>query len=247
MISVFIFIYGLVLGSFFNVVGLRVPMKESIVSPPSHCPNCQTNLRAIDLIPVVSYIFQRGKCRYCKTHIPLMYPFFEILTALLFFIGFQMYGLTSMFLLFSLVVSLLIIITISDLAYKLIPDKVLLLFLCVFLINQTIFQPITWSDCLLGFFVSFIVLYVIAVLSKGGMGGGDIKLFGVLGIVLGWQGFIITFLFASFLGAIYGIVGKIISHGQLKEIAFGPFIAIGTIITFLWKEPLIDWYLGLIY
>ena len=245
MDGILVFIYGLIFGSFFNVVGLRVPVSESIIAPPSHCTKCQTKLKILDLIPVLSYLFFRGQCRYCQTSISPIYPFFEVLTGLLFFVGYKMFGLTSMFVLFSLLVSLLIIITISDLAYRIIPDKVLLVFFLLFLMNQAVFQPITWKDSLLGFVISFTVLYIIAVISKGGIGGGDIKLFAVIGIVLGWQGFIINFLLAFIFGAIYGIVVIIKSHGKINEIVFGPFIAMAAIVSFLWNEELIEWYLRL--
>lgn len=247
MIGLVVFVYGLVFGSFFNVVGLRVPMKESIVTPPSHCTNCQTRLRAFDLLPVLSYCLQSGKCRYCKVSISPIYPIFELLTGILYLIGYLNYGLSSTFVLYLLFVSLLVIISVSDYTYQLIPDKVLAFFLVAFLIFQAIFKPVSWEISILGFLISFSVLYFIAVVTNGGMGGGDIKLFAVLGIVLGYKGFIVTFLIACLFGACYGIIVKRKKNSKQTAIAFGPFIAIGAFVAFIWQEPIIEWYVNLFF
>ena len=135
--TVFFTIIGLVFGSFFNVVGLRVPKGESIVTPPSHCDKCNRRLMAIDLVPVFSYLFLGGKCRTCGAKIGFFYPLMELLTGILFAFAYIQFGLTlelAVALLFS---SLLVIITVSDIAYMLIPNKVLLPFAIVLLSDES--------------------------------------------------------------------------------------------------------------
>src|SRR5690625_2812278 len=125
---IYIAIIGLVLGSFYNVVGLRLPKAESIISPPSHCPSCKNRLSPIELIPVFSYVFQRGKCKHCETKIHVKYPFFEALTAFLFVLSFYYVGFQFELIIALLFMSLCIIITISDIHYQIISNKVLLFF-----------------------------------------------------------------------------------------------------------------------
>jgi len=240
---VLFFIYGIVFGSFFNVVGLRVPKKDSIVSPPSHCTTCQRKLVVLDLIPVFSYIFLKGKCRGCDAKISPIYPFMEFMTGVLFALSYFLLGFSLELVVALLFMSLLIIITVSDIAYMLIPDKVLLPFAIVLLIMR-LFSPLTpWWDSLLGALVGFGVLLLIAYVSKGGMGGGDIKLFFVLGIVLGTVQTLLTLFLAAFIGSIVGvIILKKSGKGRKTPIPFGPSISIAAVIAYFWGANLIEWY-----
>jgi len=240
---VLFFIYGIVFGSFFNVVGLRVPKKESIVSPPSHCTTCQRKLVVLDLIPVFSYIFLKGKCRGCDAKISPIYPFMEFMTGVLFALSYFLLGFSLELVVGLLFMSLLIIITVSDIAYMLIPDKVLLPFAIVLLIMR-LFSPLSpWWDSLLGAIVGFGVLLLIAFVSKGGMGGGDIKLFFVLGIVLGTVQTLLTLFLAAFIGSIVGvIILKKSGKGRKTPIPFGPSISIAAVIAYFWGAHLIEWY-----
>ena len=124
--TVIIFILGLIFGSFFNVVGLRIPKKQSIVYPNSHCPRCQHELAWYENIPVVSYLFLRGKCHHCHMKISPIYPVFELITGSLFAFSFVQFGFTREFIIAILFISLLVIITVSDIHYMIIPDQVLL-------------------------------------------------------------------------------------------------------------------------
>lgn len=243
-----VFIYGLVFGSFFNVVGLRVPKGESIVRPPSHCTICDRNLTARDLIPVFSYVFLKGKCRGCGTKIHWMYPVMELVTGLLFAFAFAQLGFSKEFIVAILFISLLIIITVSDLAYMLIPDKILLFFL-IPIICARILAPLTpWWDSILGAVIGFSVLFLIAVLSKGGMGGGDIKLFFVIGLVLGTVSTLLTLFLASIIGTVFGIISlRIAKKGRKTPIPFGPSIAIAAVISYFYGGALVDWYMNLFF
>ncbi|MER2170840.1 MAG: A24 family peptidase [Psychrobacillus psychrodurans] len=242
------FLYGLIFGSFFNVVGLRVPKKESIVHPPSHCTVCDRRLTIKDLVPVFSYVFLKGKCRGCGTKIHWVYPVMELVTGLLFAFAYYQLGFTLELAVALLFISLLGIITVSDIAYMLIPDKILIFFL-IPLIVLRVFVPLSpWWDSIIGAFVGFGVLFLIAVVSKGGMGGGDIKLFFVIGLVLGWIPTLLTLFLASIIGTVVGIISlRRTKQGRKTPIPFGPSIAIAAIISYFYGEMLVDWYVNLFF
>lgn len=242
------FLYGLIFGSFFNVVGLRIPKKESIVHPPSHCTVCDRRLTIKDLVPVFSYVFLKGKCRGCGTKIHWVYPVMELVTGLLFAFAYYQLGFTLELAVALLFISLLVIITVSDIAYMLIPDKILIFFL-IPLIVLRVFVPLSpWWDSIIGAFVGFSVLFLIAVVSKGGMGGGDIKLFFVIGLVLGWIPTLLTLFLASIIGTVVGIISlRRTKQGRKTPIPFGPSIAIAAIISYFYGEMLVDWYVNLFF
>lgn len=248
VIAIFVFIYGLVLGSFYNVVGLRVPKGESIVRPPSHCPICDRNLTAKDLVPVLSYVFLKGKCRGCGTKIHWVYPVIELTTGVLFTFAYFQLGFTWEFLVSLLFISLLIIITVSDIAYMLIPDKILLFFLIPLIIGRIISPLTPWWDSAIGAIVGFGILLLVAMVSKGGMGGGDIKLFFVIGVVLGTVSTLVTLFLASVIGTVVGtIILKISKQGRKTPIPFGPSIAIAAIISFFYGQAIVDLYINLFF
>ncbi|QMT18702.1 prepilin peptidase [Planococcus maritimus] len=244
--TAFMSLFGLVFGSFYNVVGLRVPKNESIAYPPSHCTNCDRRLTALDLVPVFSYMFLKGQCRTCGSKIHWVYPLMEAITAVLFTAVFLKFGFTTELAVGLLFVSMLVIITVSDIAYMLIPDKVLLPFGLVLLLLRFIVPLDPWWDSLVGAAVGFGVLLLIAVLSKGGMGGGDIKLFLVIGLVLGTAGSLLTLFLASFIGAVAGIILlRVRKQGRKTPIPFGPSIALSAVLVYLWGEQFIGWYVNL--
>ncbi len=243
--TIFIFLFGLVFGSFFNVVGLRVPQKESIVHPPSHCTKCQRQLTALDLVPVLSYVFLGGKCRSCGNKIAWIYPVIELSTGFLFAFAYWQLGWSIEWIVALFFISLLVIIIVSDLAYMLIPDKVLLFFL-PFLVIGRVLSPLTpWWDCLVGAIVGFGILYIIAVISNGGMGGGDIKLFFLIGFVLGTIHTLLTLFLAAIIGMIVGLVVLTKNkQGRKTPIPFGPSIALAAVIVYFYGDSLINWYVG---
>ncbi|WP_318615187.1 prepilin peptidase [Sporosarcina sp. YIM B06819] len=248
VLVVLFFIYGIVFGSFFNVVGLRIPKKQSIVSPPSQCTTCDRKLGALDLVPVFSYLFLQRKCRGCGSKISPIYPFMEFITGVLFALSFYKLGLSGELVIALLFMSLLVIITVSDIAYMLIPNKVLLPF-AVVLFGARLFIPLEpWWNSLLGALVGFGVLYVIAVVSKGGMGGGDIKLFFVIGLVLGTVHTLLTLFIAALIGTIVGtILLKRAGKGRKTPIPFGPPIAVAAVIAYFWGADFVAWYGNLFY
>ena len=139
--AIVFFIFGSVFGSFFNVVGLRIPKGESIVQPPSHCTNCNRQLTALDLIPIVSWLFLRGKCGGCKTEISIIYPAIELAAGLLFAFTYVRLGFSYELIVGLLFISMLVIITVSDFAYMIIPDKILIFF-GIFIVLARVFSPL---------------------------------------------------------------------------------------------------------
>ncbi|MGE6488286.1 prepilin peptidase [Paenisporosarcina sp. NPDC076898] len=242
------FIYGLIFGSFFNVVGLRVPKNESIVSPPSHCTICDRRLTIKDLVPVFSYVFLKGKCRGCGTKISWIYPVMELVTGLLFAFAFYKLGFSMELIVAILFISMLVIITVSDFAYMLIPDKVLLFFSVLLIVARFLSPLEPWWDSIIGAAGGFGILLLIAILSKGGMGGGDIKLFAVIGLVLGMLPTLLTLFLAAFIGAIVGVIHlRRSKQGRKTPVPFGPSIALAAIIVYFYGQEILDWYMNLLF
>ncbi|WP_201713644.1 prepilin peptidase [Rossellomorea arthrocnemi] len=243
---VLITLYGLLLGSFYNVVGLRIPLKKSIVKPRSACPYCRHTLTARELIPVVSYIIQGGKCAQCKGRISPLYPLMEFSTGLLFLLSYTILGLQPELIIALTLVSLFMIITVSDLKYMVIPDKVLLFFSVLFIIERLFIPLNPWWDSIAGAITGFCLLLLIAIISKGGMGGGDIKLFAVIGLVVGVKVMMFSFFLATLFGAVAGVTGLL--FGVFKKgqpIPFGPYIVLGTLAAYFFHQPILNWYFSL--
>lgn len=247
VINLYLFLVGLVFGSFYNVVALRIPEGKSIVAPRSSCTKCGHQLTARELVPVLSYFLQRGKCRQCKVRISPVYPFFELLTGVLFAVALLIVGWSGELVIALTLISLLVIITVSDLAYMIIPDKVLIFFAGLFLIERIFIPLIPWWDSLAGGAAGFFLLLLIAVVSKGGMGGGDIKLFAVIGFVLGVKLLLLSFFLSTLFGAFFGVIGLLLGTIKRKQtIPFGPFIALGTLVAYFFGDYLIAEYLNLL-
>lgn len=244
IIYLIFFLYGCIFGSFFNVVGLRIPVKQSIVKPRSACPTCGHQLKAYELIPVLSYLIQGGKCRGCKSRISPIYPTMELLTGVLFAVAPIMVGWSWELIVELTLISLFIIITVSDIHYMIIPDKVLLVFTGLFLFERILWPLNPWWDSLVGAAVGFILLLLIAFVSKGGMGGGDIKLFSLIGFVLGLKLLLLSFFLSTLYGAVFGILAMLFKLVKKRQpIPFGPFIVVGTLTSYFWGQQIIDLYL----
>ncbi|MBU5214517.1 A24 family peptidase [Heyndrickxia oleronia] len=247
LMIVYFFILGLVFGSFFNVIGLRVPVNQSIFFPRSHCPSCKHQLRWFELIPLLSFLLLNGKCKQCKSKLSVLYPITEILTGALFAYSYMKIGWDIDLLFVLLFISLMIIITVTDIIYMLIPDRILLFFCSVFIFLRIFYPTNPWWDFIVGAIIGFSLLLFIAIISKGAMGGGDVKLFFVIGLILGTKLSLLTFILATILGAIYGIfiiiVGK---YKKRKPIPFGPFISLASIISLFYGNVIISWYFGVL-
>lgn len=248
--TILISLYGLLIGSFLNVCIYRIPRDESIAFPPSHCPRCNTNLKWYDLIPVFSFILYRGKCRYCEGEISTQYPLIELFNAIIYLILSYKFNLTIDFLFYAFISSVLIIITIIDIKEMIIPDSLVLTILILSILhkvsNYILYKnPINLLDSIGGLVLSGGVFIIIILVSKGGMGGGDVTLIGSLGFILGIKYIFLTIFLSFILGAIISIfllITKI--KGKKDPIPFGPFIILGFMITLFWGEKLINWYVN---
>ncbi|SJZ86260.1 prepilin peptidase [Selenihalanaerobacter shriftii] len=243
---IIIFIYGLLIGSFLNVVIYRLPNDESIIFPRSSCPECNTKLGIIDLIPVISFLINKGRCRYCETKISYQYPIVEILTGILLSMLFMYYQFSAKFWMYSFLVSLLIICTFIDFRHKIIPNKITYPGIIIGLILSLLFNHISFKSALLGMVITGGTLLLIAILTKGGLGIGDVKFVAMIGTYLGTSYTLMGVFIGSFVGSILGIslIGLGIK-GRKDSIPFGPLIAMGTILMMLWGHKIIAWYVSI--
>lgn len=246
-LTILFFLLGLIFGSFYNVVGLRLPQNISFANDRSICPNCKHQLTWFENIPLFSFLIQYGKCRHCKQSISYIYPTIELLTGVLFALSFYLIGFQLELITALLLVSMLMIILVSDINYMLIPNKVLLFFL-PFLILMRIVVPLDpWWSALIGAIIGFGIIFIIILISRGGMGAGDMKLFGVLGIVLGTEKVLLAFFLSCIIGSVIGMVlilFKVIKRKQ--PVPFGPYIVVAAIITYFYGNSLINWYFNLL-
>lgn len=247
---ILIFILGLVVGSFSNVCIHRIPRNESIIYPASHCPKCNSNILPKDNIPLLSYILLRGKCRHCKTKISIQYPVVEFLSGLIYLMIYLIYGLSFQTLIYIVLSSALIIIAFIDLNQQIVPDVISLPGIVIGFIISFFVPYLSFINSALGIAVGGGIILIIGIagsviFKKEAMGGGDVKLSAMIGAFLGWRYIIISLFLGFFLGALTGIfliMAKIKSRDDL--VPFGPFIVLGTLITLLWGEQIISWYLG---
>lgn len=250
--TILIFIYGLIIGSFLNVCIYRIPREESIAFPSSHCPKCGTSLSWYDNIPLFSYIFLLGKCRYCKAKISSQYPIVELLNGLVYLITYRYFGLTLDFIFYGLISSVLIVITFIDLKEMIIPDILIVIILILSSIQKFLNYFIyKISPGLVNSFGGLVLagglFLAIVILSKGGMGGGDVTLIGALGYVLGLRLIPITILLSFILGSIISIFLLVSKIKTRKDpIPFGPFIVLAFFITLFWGENIAAIYWQLI-
>lgn len=245
--NIFPFIYGLlgaVLGSFLNVCIDRLPREESIVSPPSHCPQCQRTLRPLELIPIFSYLILGGRCRTCEEKIPLRVLWVEIGTGVLFVLIWQRFGwswdtfLTSFYSLF------LIILGTIDMEHQRVLNSISYPAIGIALLFIPLFHFYTPWTYVLGGLVGFGILFLIALLSSGAMGMGDVKLALFIGLITGYPGIVLTLFLAFVAGGLIAGVLLLLDEITLKDpIAFGPFLAFGGMITLLYGDIILKWWL----
>ncbi len=247
-----VFIFGAVIGSFLNVCIYRIPRNISLVVPSSRCTSCDIAIKAWDNIPIVSYLLLGGKCRNCKGKISIRYPVVEALNAFLYDLVLWRYGLGWDFAIFCMICSALIVITFIDIDFQIIPDRITLVGIPVGLIAGSFILPdpfmriseLGYRASVVGFFVGGGLFYLIAVLSKGGMGGGDIKMMAMVGAFMGWKSVLLTTFLGSLTGSFLGLFLMLFKgKGRKAKIPFGPFLAFGAVVTIFYGQDLLDWYL----
>ncbi len=245
--EIFVLIIGLCIGSFLNVCIYRIPREESIVFPQSHCTVCGHELKVLDLIPVLSYLFLKGRCRKCGEKISVKYPLVEILNGVLYLLIYLRFGLSLNFIAYSILTSLLIVISFIDLDCKYIYSSTTILGAVlgsVYILIGLYTKDANLINNILGGAIGYLIIYLIVVITKG-MGQGDAEIAGICGLFIGIKGILVALFIAIVLG---GLVAAIILLFKLKdrktEIAFGPYIAIGTIIYILIGKKLLSLYLS---
>ena len=237
--TIIFFVFGLIFGSFFQVVGLRLPKGESIIKPASHCTNCDKKLKWYELIPVLSYLIQGGKCRKCKKRISIKYPLYELLTGICFALCYVVFGFSTNIIIPLTLISTLIIVIISDIEYMVIPDEVLFIGTILILIETIILNG--WNAGLnsaVGGLIGFIMMYLIKlagdfVFKAESLGGGDIKLFFLLGTIFNFDTLIVILFLASFFALPYAISIMLIKKDNV--VPYGPFLSLTAISLVLLK------------
>jgi leader peptidase (prepilin peptidase)/N-methyltransferase len=240
---------GFCIGSFLNVVIVRLPRGRSLISPSSRCGFCRSSLRSWTNIPVVSFLITGGRCSHCGYAYSIRYPIVEALTAVLFFSVYAVYGWTMATVMFSLFVAALLAMSFIDLEFRIIPDSISIggwiVALVISLLNVPGY-PLDFVSSLLGSIAGFAGFWILSrgyyfLTSEEGLGGGDIKLMGFIGAVLGIKGVITTILVGSLLGSVVGILFMVVYKKSKRfPIPFGPFLAVGALVA-VYQLDLLWW------
>ena len=259
MLYLIVFVFGAVIGSFLNVCIYRIPEGKSVVTPASTCPSCGKHIKFYDNIPILSYIILRGRCRNCKAEFSARYPFVEFINAALYIAVFYSFGYASPWALFVyfFFASTLVVIFFIDIDHQIIPNSITYPGIPLALIlGSTILPDPFLRENLLGFrdsaigllsgggFFYLTAVFGRAILKKEAMGMGDVKMMAMVGGLLGWKGVILTTFMGSLLGSIIG-VSLIMAKGREwgSKIPFGPYLALGALVSLLWGEDILIWYL----
>jgi leader peptidase (prepilin peptidase) / N-methyltransferase len=268
-IAIAVFLFGLIIGSFLNVCILRIPLSESVVLPASHCPKCGTSIKPYDNIPVVSWLVLAGRCRKCKVRISAMYPMVELATGLLFVACYLVFGLSAEALKWTIFGALMIVLTITDMRERILPDKVNFVGLALGLLLSLFTRPVdgtalwlanrlfafpppeaalSFADALIGAGAASGLLWLVAegyfrARGREGMGLGDVKMMAMAGAFLGVQRALLTILLGSLLGSIIGMAVIAIGRkGRDFELPFGTFLGAGAMLVVFFGSAALDWY-----
>jgi leader peptidase (prepilin peptidase)/N-methyltransferase len=271
--GIYVFLFGLIIGSFLNVCIIRIPSGKSIVMPASACPQCGTPIRPYDNIPVLSYVFLGGKCRACKTRISPMYPAVELLTGLLFFACYYAFGLTTETLKWTVFSAILIVLVFTDLRERILPDAVnytgfglgLVLSLFTKAIDGTAnwisnrafdFPPpapvLSLVDAAIGAAAGSGALWLVSELylrlrKREGMGMGDVKMMLMVGAFLGLKRTLLTIFAGSLLGSVLGIAFILARRkDSTYELPFGTFLGMAALLVVFFGTPVVNWYQSLL-
>jgi len=247
--SIYAFLFGSVIGSFLNVVILRLPEKgASIIFPASHCPQCKTSIGWYDNIPIVSYILLRGKCRECGKHISMQYPLVELCMAMLSVSLFKKFGISFEFFFYFLFSASLLVIIFIDLSHQIIPNSISLGGIVIGFAGAFVNHQISWQQSGLGILVGGGFFYVFALAyywltKREGLGGGDVKLLAMIGAFLGWQSILFVIFASSLSGSLVG-VWVMVKHGKgmQAKIPYGPFLALAAFCYLFFSVPIMNFW-----
>lgn len=235
-----IFLIGAIFGSFFYVVGTRLPENKSLITPRSHCTHCNHSLNALDLIPVLSFIGLRGKCRYCHQKLSINYLVYEILTGVLFLISYLKFGISYEFFIMIVISSLLVLIFITDFKYMIILDSPLIISLIlIFGLKWYYFGIYEALFALLNGLLAFLTMLFIRqigniLFKKESLGGGDIKFSFITGMILSFKFTMISLVLATFIALPYAVATMILKKDN--EVPFGPFLVSSLFLIYFFYE-----------
>jgi leader peptidase (prepilin peptidase)/N-methyltransferase len=249
MVLAYVVTFGLVIGSFLNVVIARLPERRSLWAPASACPGCGNAIAWYDNVPVLSFAALGGRCRACAAPISWRYPLVEALTAVLFGLAWIVFGGHLVdFLSAAVLLAALVAITVIDLRYQIIPDAITLPGVLAGVLASLASHRVSWFDSAGGMLVGAGLFVAVIVLSRGGMGGGDLKLGAMLGAFLGWKALLVALFVAIVLGGASALA--LLASGKFARkdaIPFGPFLALGGAVALFWGDAFVAWYLGGFY
>ena len=247
-------ILGVAVGSFLNVCIDRLPRNESILNPPSHCEICHHRLTTKDLIPIISYLWLKGRCRYCQASISKRLLWVELAAGIIFPFLYWWCGLSTELVVMAFYACLFMLIFVIDLEHGLILNKVVYpgmaaaLLLALFLPQPWLTQRLVHgvANAAIGGGIGFVLFLLIAIISRGGMGWGDVKLVALIGLATGFPLIFIALIIGAILGGVVAIALVITKRKKRKEtIPFGPFLSLAAMVTLLWGSSILNWYLGL--
>ena len=242
---IIICLFGITIGSFLNVCIYRIPKKENIATTRSHCMECNTQLKWYDLVPLFSWLFLRGKCRYCKAKISVQYPLVELANGIGYVWIVYVNGFNFISILYCLCFSAMLALSVIDLRTFEIPVGFNIFILGLGVVRaiydfEHIWTYIIGMVCVSGF------LFILYLLTAGrGIGGGDIKLMAVAGLLIGWQNIIVALCVGCVLGSIIHVTLMLVLKKE-RMLAFGPYLSLGIFLAMLYGKPLFDWYVSLI-
>ena len=240
---------GLIVGSFLNVCIYRLPRKESVNWPGSHCTTCNRSLAWYENIPVVSWLVLRGRCRTCRDPISVIYPAVEVITGLVFLAAYELYGLTLLTAVRIAFACAMIVLFAIDLRHRILPNVITVPGIVAGFV-ASLWLPPGWQSSLIGLLIGGGVLFAVGEAyyrTRGveGMGMGDVKMLAMIGAFLGWPLMLLTLILASFTGAILGLAMIVSGRGGAKAaLPFGTFLAVGALVSAVAGQPIVDWYLG---
>jgi leader peptidase (prepilin peptidase)/N-methyltransferase len=242
-------LFGACIGSFLNVVIFRLPLGQSIVSPPSRCPKCGCRLKWYDNVPIFGWLLLGGRCRHCKNPISVQYPLVELVTALLFVLVVWVTPPGPLMVSRLLFVCILIALFGIDLEHQILPNSITLPGIVAGVLLSFIAPP-GWRDALLGVLLGAGILYAVAGAyylwrREEGLGMGDVKMLAMIGAFLGWKAVLVTMVLSSFSGAAIGLALVAAQRGGMKlALPFGTFLALGALVAMFVGAPLVTWYSG---
>jgi leader peptidase (prepilin peptidase)/N-methyltransferase len=236
-------VFGLIIGSFLNVCIHRLPINESLLAPSSRCPSCRHPVRWRDNIPVISFLVLRGRCRDCGLLISWRYPLVEVANGIGYALLVWQFGVVPQTAVYALLYSSLLVITFIDLDHQIIPDRITLPGMVLGLTASSFILPLGFLNALIGLLLGGSLFYGAAMASRGGMGGGDIKLIAMIGAFLGWKQALLTIFIGALAGSVIGLFLMVFKGKSRKyAVPFGPFLSLGAVVSIFAGPAIWNWY-----